>query len=158
GDQWVDAGPSYLPAIPFVTQYDSNTGPAIDLFVQVIDVKGSGLPSLVANYQDPVTGNRTNNVWTNDGSGWVAGRIQVPYALDAIYWEAKTLVQILDVNGDGLPDIVMTKGDAPGNSKTWLGTGTGWIESPNWQVPSDAISNKDGEPGFRLVDTKGDGY
>jgi hypothetical protein len=26
------------------------------------------------------------------------------------------------------------------------------------QVPADAITNKDGDPGFRLVDTQGDGY
>ena len=52
----------------------------------------------------------------------------------------------------------MTKGDVPSNSKTWLGTGAGWTESPSWQVPADAISDKDGEPGFRIVDTKGDGY
>ncbi len=157
---WVDAGPAYVPPVPFVTQYNSSTGPAIDLFVQIIDTSGSGLPSIVANYQDPVSqnGSRTNSVWTNNGNSWVANGTQVPYALDAVYWESKTLVQILDVNGDGLPDIVMTKGDVPSNSKTWLGTGAGWTESPSWQVPADAISDKDGEPGFRIVDTKGDGY
>jgi RHS repeat-associated protein len=158
GDKWIDAGPSYIPQTPFVTQYDSTTGPAIDHFVQILDFNGSGLPSIVANYQDPATGSRINNIWINSGTGWVSSGIQVPYALDAVYWESKTLVQIVDVNGDGLADIVMTKGDTPANSKTWLGTGGGWIESPNWQVPTDAISNKDGEPGYRLVDTKGDGY
>lgn len=157
-NNWIDAGSAYIPAVPFVTQYDSNTGPSIDLFVQILDFNGTGLPSIVANYQDPVTQNRTNVVWRNSGVGWVSSGTQLPYALDAVYWEAKTLVQIVDVNGDGLVDIVMTKGDVPSNSKTWLGTGTGWIESSNWQVPSDAISGKDGEPGYRLVDTKGDGY
>jgi hypothetical protein len=158
GNAWIDAGPNYIPTVPFITQYDSSAGPAIDLFVQILDFNGTGLPSIVANYQDPVTQSRTNAIWTNSGAGWVSNGTQVPYALDAVYWESKTLVQILDVNGDGLPDIIMTKGNVPSNSKTWLGTGTGWIESPNWQVPSDAISNKDGEPGYRLVDTKGDGY
>lgn len=158
GVKWIDAGPGYIPKVPFVTQYDSETGPSIDLFVQILDINGSGLPSIVVNYQDPVTGSQTNQVWTNSGTGWVSSGIQVPYALDAVYREPRTLVQIVDVNGDGLPDIVMTKGDAPGDSKTWLGTGTGWVEAPNWQVPAEAITNKDGEPGFRLVDTKGDGY
>ena len=88
---WVDAGPAYVPPVPFVTQYNSSTGPAIDLFVQIIDTSGSGLPSIVANYQDPVSqnGSRTNSVWTNNGNSWVANGTQVPYALDAVYWELK---------------------------------------------------------------------
>jgi YD repeat-containing protein len=157
GNSWISA-PQYAPQIPFVTQFDSHAGPSIDLFVQLLDINASGLPSLVANYKDPVTGVRNNTVYTNAGKGWVPSGITVPHALDAVYWEAKTLVQIVDVNGDGLPDIVMTNGDTPGNSTTWLGTGTGWEKATNWQVPADAISNKDGEPGFRLVDTKGDGF
>ena len=159
GEKWTAAGAQYIPPVPFVTQYDSVNGPSIDLFVQILDISGSGLPSIVAYFTDPVTRRATNKVWVNDGTGFrYDSAIKVPYALDAIYWEPKTLVQIVDVNGDGLPDIVMTKGATPSNSKTWLGTGKGWVESANWQVPADAISNKDGDPGFRLVDTKGDGY
>jgi YD repeat-containing protein len=163
GRQWKPA-PEYLPPVPFVTQYNAASDQSIDLFVQLIGVDGSGLPSLVASYTDPITNNVTNKVWLNSGNGWDGNNsIQVPHALDAIYREPKTLIQIVDVNGDGLPDIVMTKGDCPGQnpgdcSKTWLGTGRGWVESPNWRVPSEAVTAKDGDPGFRLVDTKGDGY
>ncbi|TBB15098.1 hypothetical protein ELH51_33610 (plasmid) [Rhizobium ruizarguesonis] len=159
GSAWVSA-PAYAPPIPFVTQYNSHTGPSIDLFVQILDVTGSGLPSLLANFNDPVTGKNTNKIWTNDGLKWSESQMVVPDRLDLVYVEPKTIVQIADVNGDGLPDIVMTKGDAPANSKTWLGNGRGWESnpSPNWQVPAAAIGNKDGEPGFRIVDTKGDGH
>jgi RHS repeat-associated protein len=165
GDNWVDAGANYLPPIPFVTQYDSSYVQSIDLFVQILDVIGSGLPSILAYYQDPVlaadpfgTGGWTNGVWTNDGKGWVASGITLPQPLDAVYRNPKTFVQMVDVNGDGLPDIVMTQADAPANSKTWLGTGAGWVAAPNWQVPADAIADQNGDPGFRLIDTKGDGY
>jgi hypothetical protein len=171
GTQWQEAK-KYAPPVPFVTQYDSNSGPSGNLFVQIIDVIGAGLPAIVASYTDPATTQNpnatplpvVNHVWTNNGNGWDgANAIKVPYALDAIRSEPKTLVQLADVNGDGLPDIVMTKGDCPGQkpgdcSKTWLGTGNGWVESPNWRVPSEAVSGRDGDPGFRLVDTKGDGY
>lgn len=157
GTKWEEK-PQYAPSIPFVTQYDSPTGHSIDLFVQLMDINGSGMPAMVANFTDPVTQQATNQIWQNTGSGWALSPIKLPYRLDAVYWETKTLVQIADANGDGLPDVVMTKGDSPSNSKTWLGTGKSWVESPNWQVPADAISKKDGEPGFRLVDTKGDGY
>ncbi|MHC6157517.1 RHS repeat-associated core domain-containing protein [Bradyrhizobium elkanii] len=158
GNKWTDAGPGYLPPVPFVTQYSSPSDHAIDLFVQLMDVTGAGLPSIVAAYQDPITGNSKNSVWTNDGTKWIESGIKAPVELDAVYRAPKTLIQLIDVNGDGLPDVVMSKGDAPDQSKTWLGTGAGWVEASDWKIPADAISSKDGDPGFRLVDANGDGY
>jgi hypothetical protein len=141
-----------------------NSAITIDLFVEIIDTSGSGLPSIIAYYSGSLTGNlagsaqRINKAWTNKNGKLVEDSFQLPIPLDNVYQDPKSLVQVVDVNRDGLPDIVMTKGDCPSCSKTWPGTGKGWVEAPNWQVPADAITNKDGDPGFRLVDTKGDGY
>jgi RHS repeat-associated protein len=159
GTHWIDRSPLFGPPVPFVTQLDSATGVSLDLFVQVIDITGAGLPAIVANFTDPITGAVTNKVWLNTEGGWDASNaIAVPYALDALYREPKTLVQFADVNGDGLPDIVMTKGGCSDCSRTWVNTGRGWIENAAWRIPNEAIGSKDGDPGFRLVDTKGDGY
>ncbi|MBV9825375.1 MAG: hypothetical protein JO001_06850, partial [Alphaproteobacteria bacterium] len=160
GNAWANAGAGYLPPIPFVTQYSSAKDHSIDLFIQLLDVTGGGLPCIVAYYQDPVDGSWQNDIWTNDGTRWVDSGIRLPQdaQLDAVYRDSTTLVQMIDINGDGLPDIVMTKGSAPSKSKTWTGTGLGWIDAPDWQIPADAISAKEGDPGFRLVNTKGDGY
>ena len=65
---------------------------------------------------------------------------------------------MIDVNGDGLPDLVMTKGGCANCSRTWLATGKGWTEKVNWRVSDKAIGGKDGDPGFRLIDINGDGY
>lgn len=166
GQNWRTAN-EYKPPVPFVTQYDSSSGRSIDLSIQIVDVVGNGLPALVASYTDPIIDAQpwphqnatTNHVWTNVGKGWDGNNgLAVPYALDAAMREPKTLVQIVDLNADGLPDIVMTKGDCANCSRTWLATGAGWVERPAWRIPADAISNRDGDPGFRLVDTKGDGY
>ena len=157
----------YRPPVPFVTQYDSPKGRSIDLSIEIVDAVGGGLPNIVARFTDPIIEAQpwphgdaaTNHVWTNAGRGWDANNsITLPYALDAAMHEPKTLVQVVDVNGDGLPDIVVTKGDCGTCSQTFLGTGSGWAERPVWRVPAEAISSRDGDPGFRLVDTKGDGY
>src|SRR5271169_934799 len=42
-------------------------------------------------------------------------------------------------------------------STTYLGTGAGWVKSTEWQVPLDAIADQEGDPGFRILDVKGDG-
>jgi hypothetical protein len=134
--------------------------------VQIIDVNGSGLPSIVARFTDPVSQQPIDRVWLNTGSGWDGdhNHFHAPCPLDAVYREPKTLVQFVGVSGDGLPDLVMTKGGCSGCSQTWLATGkdldsdNGWHESADWRVPDKAIGQKDGDPGFRLFDIKGDGY
>jgi hypothetical protein len=128
----------------------------------------SSLPDFIASFTDPVAkavpwlhpNPVVNQVWLNTGSGWgVTKSFTVPYGLDAVRWEPKALVQLVDVNGDGLPDIVLSKGTCPKDcSRTWVGTGAGWVERANWRVPVEAIGTSDGDPGFRLVDTKGDGF
>ncbi|WP_171054517.1 RHS repeat-associated core domain-containing protein [Roseovarius arcticus] len=162
GTMWREA-PQYAPPLPFVTQLTSSTDPAIDLYVQMTDVDGSGLPDLVANFTEPDLPHPgppkvVSGVWMNTGTGWRASSMTVPQALDVVYRQPRTLVQWSDVNGDGLPDIITTDGASPSASKTWLGTGRGWTLSPAWQVPAAAISTLDGDPGFRLVDVNGDGY
>jgi YD repeat-containing protein len=58
----------------------------------------------------------------------------------------------------------MTKGGCSGCARTWLATGkdldsdNGWHENADWRVPDKVIGQKDGDPGFRLVDIKGNGY
>src|SRR5262249_35807330 len=146
--------------VPFVAQIDDANGPSVDLFVQLIDVNGDGLPDMVARFKHPHDQSlEVNQVWINTGTKWEIDRsISVPYALDAARWEQKAIIQMVDVNADGQPDVVLTKG--PGVTQTWLGNGRGWQRAPdaNWAIPSSAIADTDGDPGYRLVDVDGDGF
>jgi RHS repeat-associated protein len=158
--KWIPA-PQYLPPVPFVAQIDSSGESSRDLFVQVIDVNADGLPDIAARFahpHDPAV--KVHEVWLNTGDGWTLDNsFQAPMALDESIRDPKALIQWADVNGDGHADIVFTKRDAATNmSKTWLGTGRGWVERGNWKVPLESISDVAGDPSFRLVDVDGDGY
>ena len=160
GNKWVRE-PSYAPPLPFVAQRKGDLTSA-DLFVQLVDVNGDGLPDIVAHFVHPYNSSvDVNEVWLNTGSGWQLAPYGVPYQLDMPLRVPKTTVQVVDVNGDGVPDIVVSQRNGGTNSsQTWLGTGKGWQSNPDpkWQIPLDAISDKDGDPGFRLVDVTGHGY
>jgi len=168
GKRWVPA-PEYAPPVPFVAQVGSESdAPSYDLSVQIIDVNGDGLPDIVAKYHDPKNpSNIVEGVWLNTGHGWVKSNIGVPLMLDTLTWDAENglhadknaNIRWLDLNGDGIPDIVYTRLDGANDySKTFLGTGTGWVESTNLKIPTEALANRSGDPGFRLIDINGDGY
>ena len=82
----------------------------------------------------------------------------IPTMLDEPARNPRALIQWIDVNGDGLPDIVRSeRHGGTNNSTTWLATGRGFHASPSFGMPLDAIADRDGDPEFRLVDVNGDG-
>ena len=81
-------------------------------------------------------------------------------------WNGKdTSVRFVDLNGDGLPDIVQSIGSqSPGINPTitstknvWINTGSGFVLDPSWSIPVHIIMN-DRDNGVRLVDINGDGF
>jgi RHS repeat-associated protein len=167
GSKWIPA-PEYAPPVPFVAQIASLTDPSRDLSVQLVDVNSDGLPDLVASYHDPNNpSSLVQGVWLNTGTGWAKSSIAVPVALDTLkwdsqqglQWEKNASIQWADVNGDGLPDIIYSRREGGTNeSSTYLGTGQGWSADPTWQLPLDALVDRGGDPGLRIIDVNGDGY
>jgi RHS repeat-associated protein len=167
GTKWI-AAPEYAPPVPFVAQIASTTDPSRDLSVQIVDINSDGLPDIVASYHDPNNPSAlVQGVWLNTGSGWVKSGITVPVALDTLkwdpqqglQWEKNASIQWADVNGDGLPDIIYTRREGATNeSSTYLGTGQGWTSDPVWQLPIEALVDRGGDPGVRIIDVNGDGY
>jgi RHS repeat-associated protein len=109
----------------------------------LFDVNGDGLPDLVqtTDINDPWW-----DVWVNTGSGFTASeRFQARYGVIAFESEGIPVIRTLDINGDSLPDQVVTwdrlrfPGTTfPGTWRVHLHTGLRVQQDPEaayWQVP-----------------------
>ena len=167
GSSWVRT-PAYDPPLAFVSQ-DAWGSRTKDLFVQVGDVDGDRLPDIVSGFKHPYDASKeVFETWINTGAGWRRDTvIALPTRpngtrlyLDEPLRDPRALVQWADVNGDGLADIVFTKRQGGTNeSITFLSTGRGFVNGgAPWMVATDAIVDRAGDPGFRLIDVNGDGH
>lgn len=126
--------------------------------VQFIDVNGDGLPDLVYWFKTPSGGDPTKGICLNTGKGWPSSCTGAPpVMLDQVNTDFSMSIVYSDLNGDGLIDIVVTSQKDQTLTKTFLGNGIDWTEKPSWKMPSEVISARNGDPGFRLVDINGDG-
>ncbi len=167
GSTWKRA-PKFDPPLPFVAQEATRGNRSTNLFVQVADVDGDRLPDIVAGFKHPVVSStEVFETWLNTGKGWrLAKKSSLPnlpngqpFFLDQARRDPRALVQWADMNSDGLLDIVFSKRTGETNeSMTFLSTGAGFVAAgAPWKVGIDAIADRNGDPGFRLIDVNGDG-
>jgi YD repeat-containing protein len=160
GKAWIPA-PAFNSPLPFASRGQYPGEPTRDLFVQVVDVDGDGLPDIVARFQHPYKQTReVSEVWINTGSGWKeSASIKSPTLLDLAERNPRAEVQWLDINGDGLQDVIVSeRHGAQNQASTWLSTGNGFVQSTAWTIPLDAQADRDGDSSFRLLDLNGDGF
>ena len=139
-----------------------------DTGTRFVDINGDGLIDVI---------NRAGIVFLNTGTGFERNaneRFSLPYEPPVEYTQAyggiyRERIEILDINGDGRPDIVgITTGyDGSGNTMqdkvvdTWINTGGGsendpgsaWSFNPNFQV----LNYSSADPAVRYIDLNGDG-
>ncbi|WKZ26179.1 MAG: FG-GAP-like repeat-containing protein [Candidatus Paceibacterota bacterium] len=157
-------------------------------YVQLIDVNGDGLPDYVVapDMADddgiiPDNNNLKPRVYLNTGTGWQFDPdfYQLPSHYrtteqDYYFWGLREYVQLIDVNGDGLPDYVVAPdmadddGIIPDNNnlkpRVYLNTGTGWQFDPDfYQLPSHYRTTEQDyyfwglREYVQLIDVNGDG-
>ena len=130
---------------------DSLTNPK-DQGVRVVDVNGDNLPDiLLADFY--------RKAWLNNGYGWTRDdSYAVPSGISFVHGieNYDTGIRFADVNGDGLTDIISGVTDY---KKTWLNTGTGWVEDSDWKIPETAlfVTTEGDNKGVRIADVNGDG-
>lgn len=151
---------SQLPADMWLNRVlkDPNDDPYnIDTGVRVIDLNGDGLVDLFRAHLKGDWDNKTNEhtvkAYMNSGNNdnrWVENEFYAPEGLFLTVSIVKNKfernidfgTELVDVNGDGLPDIVYavksTNSDRfPSGNETYLNTGKGWVAAPNYNLPSD---------------------
>lgn len=134
------------------------------------------LPATLFEYETYGTGDKK---WVNDMS------IDVPVNIVESIAQPESGARFVDINGDGLPDIIKSFGAYvyPSNSppydhgeQVFLNTGDGWATSTDWTLPS-AVNGRFGfatswlsfgpesayhaesvDLGARFADVNGDGY
>lgn len=79
----------------------------------------------------------------------------LPFASTTIYDLSDLGVQIVDVNGDGLADMLKGKN---GNRHVYINDGNNWVLDNSWTWPVDFIGSGDNiDMGIRMADVNGDG-
>jgi RHS repeat-associated protein len=61
-----------------------------------------------------------------------------------------------DVNGDGLPDLLIREADGSPN-KVYMNNGSGWTYDSSWTIPVPITDGATAHPGTLLIDINGDG-
>ncbi|OOG39667.1 hypothetical protein B0B52_13570 [Polaromonas sp. A23] len=164
GAGWVSA-PQYIPPVVLETHHnDSNLNHRNG--VQLIDLNGDGLLDIVQNIW--AVGSNYTGAWLNTGAGWVSAPQYIPPVVLETHHNNGNLnhkngVQFIDLNGDGLLDIVQNIWAVGSNyTGAWLNTGAGWVSAPQY-IPPVVLeahhndSNLNHRNGVQLIDLNGDG-
>ena len=139
--------------------------------IRLADVNGDGLVDIVKASQSSDT-----KTWINNGTGWVESNLysKVPNCYPGGFMcfinsnHVDNGVRLIDVNGDGLPDLVRGNGMYI-NSSIYLNDGKYWNYQSPWEIynslPECDSSNQTGcfilddkDNGVRLIDVNGDGF
>ncbi|HEV2747990.1 MAG TPA: FG-GAP-like repeat-containing protein, partial [Allosphingosinicella sp.] len=156
---WKNTGSGWrLDLMTIPVRLDEPSGNARSL-VQWSDLNGDGLVDIVHSERRGST--NSSATWLSTGRGFVAApNYRIP--LDAIAdRDGDPAFRLVDVNGDGLADILAARMGSDNNPdrRLWLNTGNAFAAAPNDVVQAvPAFIDKDGrDRGVRFFDLNADG-
>jgi RHS repeat-associated protein len=121
-------------------------GSGVDQGVVLDDVNGDGRADIISSKDG------SRSVYLNNGAGWTLTSFSMP--VDLMTGGSDSGARLVDVNGDGLPDVLRAKS---GTRDAWLNNGTGWVSSGIWTPPTDFVTASRPDNGVRFTDVNGDG-
>jgi len=123
---------------------------------RLLDVDGDGLVDFVSQFNADASSSGTNlAVYLNTGSGWAAKHVAYSTMPTDL---ATSRARFIELNGDGLVDIVSYyHGSGTTIRKTYLNSGTGWIDTPSYYLPQLIADNVNFGLGAEFVDVNADG-
>ncbi|MCA9405666.1 MAG: VCBS repeat-containing protein [Candidatus Omnitrophica bacterium] len=139
---------------------DSSDGSS-DNGVRLVDLNGDGLIDLI--WADG-TDTSQRGAYLNNGQDFVqTSNWILPASLgftEALDGNSDNGVRMVDLNGDGLIDIIQADGTNMSEHRAFLNDGTNFVLTSSWVLPADmGFSESDGDTdnGIRLADVDGDG-
>src|SRR5690606_28715084 len=111
-------------------------------------------------------GTERRNTWIRTGDNFIAsGSLVLPAALASheLRPEGEPLADLVDVNGDGLLDLVKAHSSLASGTENaaWLNTGTGWVSEPSFTLPAllhRTTGDGRAQPLGAVIDLDGDGH
>lgn len=158
GSSWVRSDAFKLP-LPIVSRGERSLDPTDSLGVELVDVNGDRLVDLVARFKHPHDRSKEiSEIWLNTGSEWSMSGLEAPTLLDEARQNAKAAIAWLDINGDGLADLLLLHREgAQNSSRVWLSTGRGFVTAAQWVPPLEVLADRANDANYRFVDLNGDG-
>jgi len=145
GTKWY-TNSSWAPLVDFVS---SN----VDQGTQLVDFNGDGRLDILQKKDGSASA-----AYLNTGEGWkdVSSIWIVPANFTKSTGEDYGL-RLVDLNGDGLVDLLQGYNFGTDTRNAWLNNGSGWVNAPQWVPPDVFTSTARVDNGIRLIDLNGDG-
>ena len=107
----------------------------------------------------PGVGTSSAIAYMDTGTGWATSTVWAPPIPFVAAGGLDNGTRVVDVNGDGLPDVIQGYADASGTAHyaSYLNTGLGWATSTIWNPPAPFVTSGGWDTGMRIADVNGDG-
>lgn len=132
----------------------------LDFGVKFVDVNDDQLKDMI--YFRWVNGGTVQKgVYLNNGHGWdpklsESSPLVPPYHLAVDVAGGDMGVQFVDVDGDGLEDMLYCRENYPSQCKAYKNTGAGWQYMPQYNPPKPHFNSNIGDLGVRYIDVDHD--
>ncbi len=153
---WIEETSFSIPSTIYFNDLSSSN---MDAGILLADVNGDSLVDMVRSRSS--SGTTQQAVYINQGDlTWAE---DPNYIIPVTFWDASgsamEMAQMVDVDGDGLADIVLSS-TSPTHDEVYInkGDGTGWEEDTSYTVPLPFNSGPSSYEGVQIFDVNGDNF